>query len=208
MSEEQAFPLGVLGGGASRYNLGLVERALRNRFPVSDAIRELVVSQAVAIIRWAKNPRTQLAAMRVLLAADALNVRREAIAGPEPDPEAMAAVAARWEALKTPEGRKALSAELTQLYGEELFAPRPESRDDANPAAPGSAGAPGAEGAPPRSPEQAPALPGPAPGPVAPEAPPQAPAPAPTLLPELANPFAVHGAPRFVGRTPGWDGGP
>jgi hypothetical protein len=68
-------------GEVSRSDMDYVEKALRKQWPIEPEIRALVIMQAEKIIC---NPdmsdRWRILAMKVLLAADALNIRREALA--------------------------------------------------------------------------------------------------------------------------------
>jgi hypothetical protein len=56
-------------------DLNMQERALRERWPIAPDKRAQMIAQAEEIVRLAKSPRTKLAAMKVLLMADALNLR-------------------------------------------------------------------------------------------------------------------------------------
>src|SRR5262245_18984668 len=67
-----------VSGIISRRDLALARRAFREGWPITPEIRQEVVGRVLGILRAAKSPSRQLCAARVLIAADALNVRREA----------------------------------------------------------------------------------------------------------------------------------
>ncbi len=74
---------GVLGDGAEhagKYNMALARRAISNGWPISPEVRQLVVEQMALIVECSPKARNQMAAAKVLIAADALNARREATA--------------------------------------------------------------------------------------------------------------------------------
>lgn len=71
---------GVLGDGelrAGKGNMRLVQRAIRNGWPIPDKMKAMVVRQMGMIVRDAESARDKTAAARVLVAADSVNVRRE-----------------------------------------------------------------------------------------------------------------------------------
>lgn len=74
---------GVLGDGgehAGRYNMALVRRAIRNDWPIPDELRKLVTAQMGVVLQDDKiSRRAKIAASKVILTADQVNVRREVI---------------------------------------------------------------------------------------------------------------------------------
>jgi hypothetical protein len=72
---------GGTGGVAvytTRADMRMVAKAIRERWPVTEEVRKRCVDDAVAILDDAQaNHRTRIAALRLLLAADAVNVSRE-----------------------------------------------------------------------------------------------------------------------------------
>ncbi len=62
----------------TKSEMTLVRRAVRNDWPLSDDLRRLVVTQMALIVGRAENERERIAAAKVLVAADAVNHRREA----------------------------------------------------------------------------------------------------------------------------------
>jgi hypothetical protein len=86
-------------------DLRLAERALRDRYPMDAARREFIVQEAERLARTSLSERVRIAALRVLLAADAINVRREANAVEDHSAEREAALNALREWMASPEGR-------------------------------------------------------------------------------------------------------
>lgn len=58
-------------------DLNLMVRAMSERWPITPEKRDEMIQAAQEVMRSAKSARTKLAAMKVLLMADALNVRTE-----------------------------------------------------------------------------------------------------------------------------------
>ena len=79
---------GVLGDGAlhaGKGNMALVRRAVRNRWPVGSKLKRAVVRQMAKIATSGEvSERDRIAASKVLVAADALNARREQAEAPQP----------------------------------------------------------------------------------------------------------------------------
>lgn len=73
---------GVLGEFAAsefrgKYNMRLLRQAVKNEWPVSDAVKRIIVAEMTKTVVGAEKPRDKAAAARVLVQADSLNVRRE-----------------------------------------------------------------------------------------------------------------------------------
>jgi hypothetical protein len=69
-----------------RGTMAMVRRAIREEWPISPATKAAVVEQMDRIVRRTRNNRDKIAAAKVLVAADGVNVRREAVAAGESDP--------------------------------------------------------------------------------------------------------------------------
>lgn len=72
----------MIGDGAlhpGKYNMAMIRRAIENGWPVKPEIRQLVTNQMALVVGKSDNERNKIAAARVLVAADGVNVRREAI---------------------------------------------------------------------------------------------------------------------------------
>jgi hypothetical protein len=63
---------------SSRRDLALERRAFQEGWPITPEVRQQVVDEAINILQTAKSTARRLAAVRVLIAADSVNVRREA----------------------------------------------------------------------------------------------------------------------------------
>lgn len=77
-------PQGGLGGLASERNqtsdIAVVRRAIRDDWPISPAMRQLIANQMALIVgRGESDTRSKVAAARVLVAADSVNAKREAM---------------------------------------------------------------------------------------------------------------------------------
>jgi len=62
---------------AKAADLNMQEKALRERWPITPEKRAEMIARAQEIVQLAKSPRTKLAAMKVLLMADAMNLKSE-----------------------------------------------------------------------------------------------------------------------------------
>lgn len=62
----------------SRATAAMVGKAIKNDWPIPPNIRQLVVSQMALIVGKSEDERNRIAASKVLVAADAVNARREA----------------------------------------------------------------------------------------------------------------------------------
>lgn len=62
---------------AKASDLNMQERAIRERWPITPEKRAEMIQRAQEIMQLAKSPRTKLAAMKVLLMADAMNLKSE-----------------------------------------------------------------------------------------------------------------------------------
>ncbi len=82
LGEDSEF-LGGQGGKpekpATRADMVLYRRAMRNDYPVDERIRRLIVDQCAKIAENSDNEREVIAAARTLILADSVNVRREAM---------------------------------------------------------------------------------------------------------------------------------
>lgn len=79
--EDNPVSRGVLGDGltrAGRGNMKLIERAIREDWPISKNVRHKLTYQ-MSVILGGDNERNQVAAARVLIAADNVNAKREAV---------------------------------------------------------------------------------------------------------------------------------
>jgi hypothetical protein len=107
--------LGATALEPTRQDLRLVRHAVRGLWPVSDRVRQLVVDMAEGIIESpGENSLRKLAAGKLLVTADSVNVRREANAVQERQGEPPGLAAMR-EALRNPAYRAAAAAALEQL---------------------------------------------------------------------------------------------
>jgi hypothetical protein len=101
-----------------RQDFRLVRPAIREWWPITDQIRQQVMDEAARIVPGGRTPALQLAAAKVLLAADLVNARREANRDEEHTQEARARVdalrLAMSSAMSSPEGR-ALLEQLNAL---------------------------------------------------------------------------------------------
>lgn len=97
--DEEPEPKGVLGDGAMRpgkYNMALVRRAIREDWPIPPDIRKAIVEQMAAVVTSEIRivytdkdediedavdaaVRNKIAAAKVLVAADSVNAKREAM---------------------------------------------------------------------------------------------------------------------------------
>jgi len=88
-------PDGILGDGglqAGKYNMALVRRAIKNGWDVPPEIKKLVVNQMALVVGKSEDERNRVAASKVLVAADAVDARREATQAEEDKPEAASIV--------------------------------------------------------------------------------------------------------------------
>lgn len=79
-------PKGVLGDGALRpgkYNMALVRRAIRNGYPIKKETRQKLIEQMETVMECGESDRDKIAAARVIVAADSVNVKRESAAMPQ-----------------------------------------------------------------------------------------------------------------------------
>lgn len=71
----EKIPLEIYNAKAG--DLQMEERAIRERWPITPEKRAEMIARAQEIVQLAKSPRTKLAAMKVLLMADAMNLKSE-----------------------------------------------------------------------------------------------------------------------------------
>lgn len=86
-------------GRLTRSDLVMVQAAIREGYPIDDALRESIVVNARQVMEGKPSDRTRIAAMRVLLAADQLNVARERLASEERRPQSVVNVFDRAQVL-------------------------------------------------------------------------------------------------------------
>lgn len=80
--EDDENPSGVLGDGAllaGKHNMVLIRRAIREDWPIPPDLRVLLVRQMGRVMKHNPDARNKIAAAKVLVAADAVNQRREAM---------------------------------------------------------------------------------------------------------------------------------
>ena len=105
-----------------RSDARLAQRAIREGWPVAEDVRADVVEMAIACVRDPlASPNRRIAAARLLVLADTVNVRREAIASEEHRAEISASTSVLRAALQTPAAREALA----QLAAEMPALPEP-----------------------------------------------------------------------------------
>jgi hypothetical protein len=101
---------------ASHPDLRLAERAITAAFPIDAEMRTRLVGEADRIMCTSSKPHFRLRAMQIIVAADRVNVAREANTLQERSAETEAALGAMRQALQTPEGREALAAATRRLF--------------------------------------------------------------------------------------------
>jgi hypothetical protein len=94
--------------------LHLAERAVRDRYPITSDVRAFLVAEATRLATTSLSERVRVAALRVLIAADMANQRRERNRVPEQANEARQGADCCRELLRTRKGRELL-LELGQL---------------------------------------------------------------------------------------------
>lgn len=78
--------VGVLGDGElhpGKYNMAIARKAIREKWPITDQIRQLVINQMALVVGKSEDERNRIAASKVLVAADSVNTRREEIETPQ-----------------------------------------------------------------------------------------------------------------------------
>lgn len=76
-------PPPTIGDGAlhpGRYNMAVVRKAIKENYPITDAIRQLVTSQMALVVGRSQSEKSRIAAAKVLVTADAQNVKRAELA--------------------------------------------------------------------------------------------------------------------------------
>lgn len=63
----------------SAQDLKMIKRAIRNDWPISPDLREMLVNRMQEIIKTSDDDRNCIGAARALIQADALNAKREAL---------------------------------------------------------------------------------------------------------------------------------
>lgn len=77
---------GILGDGelkAGKYNMRLVNRAIRNGWNVPQEVKARVVKQMSKIVSQSEEERNKIAAAKVLVSADSVDVAREKMEQPQ-----------------------------------------------------------------------------------------------------------------------------
>jgi hypothetical protein len=118
MSETNGHSNGKFMGGqgeVTRSDLKLANTAIRNEYQMTPEIRQNIIGQAHTILMFSDSERWQLLAAKVLLTADSINVKREAVRVQERQTDVMEATAGLREAMKSPEVRKMLVAFSDQV---------------------------------------------------------------------------------------------
>jgi hypothetical protein len=120
-------------------DIALVRRAVSEGWPILPELRARVVQECEAILDMrAASPRLlalKLHAARLLVQADAVNVRRERTAVAERGQEVSAQVGALHELLASPEGRRALCALTERAMPQGAAVRSPGDPRSANPEA-------------------------------------------------------------------------
>lgn len=62
---------------AGKGNMRLIQRAIKNGWPIPDELRQKVMSQMEKIVDGGESERDRIGAAKVILAADMVNVKRE-----------------------------------------------------------------------------------------------------------------------------------
>ena len=77
---------GIFGDGearAGRNNMQLALKAIRENWPISNQIRQMVINQMALVVGKSTDDRSKIAACKVLVAADLCNAKREATETPQ-----------------------------------------------------------------------------------------------------------------------------
>lgn len=85
-SEKPPETAGVLGDGAlhpGKYNMALMRRAIKGKWPITKEIRQKVIDQMVLVVDCAESDRDKIGAAKVIVSADGMNAKREATATPQ-----------------------------------------------------------------------------------------------------------------------------
>lgn len=107
----------VLGGRGetsftpTRRDFRMIATAMDKGYPISADIRRLVVNKAALIVLNSPSVREQLAAMKVIVAADQVNARRETNQISEKHNDVLAATAVLRAAMQSPEVRERMARE-------------------------------------------------------------------------------------------------
>ncbi len=134
-------PYAEAGEGLARGNLGSLARVLKDhistRYPIDPDTRNEVIQLAKRLMNSASE-RVQIAAVKVILLADQVNVRREANDLQEQGQDSLLATAKMRAALASPEARAAMAAvtaavcaqspqtpALTPISGPPALSPQP-----------------------------------------------------------------------------------
>lgn len=81
MTTDNGESSGVLGDGAlhpGKYNMALVRSAIRKGYPIPDELKKKLIDQMDLVLGDAEDARDKIGAAKVIIAADMVNVRREA----------------------------------------------------------------------------------------------------------------------------------
>lgn len=77
------FQLGDGETHAGKANMRLIRRAIKNRWPIPEELRAKVVEQMGLIVEMGDSDRDKVAAAKVLVAADSLNLKSEELETPQ-----------------------------------------------------------------------------------------------------------------------------
>lgn len=73
----------TIGDGAlhpGRYNMAVVRKAIREGYPITDAIRQLVINQMALVVGRSDSEKNRIAASKVIVTADDQNKKRAELA--------------------------------------------------------------------------------------------------------------------------------
>jgi hypothetical protein len=70
-------PLGDGGLHPGKYNMKMAAKAIKEGWPITPAMKQLLINQMILVVGKSPNNRDKTAAARVIISADAINARRE-----------------------------------------------------------------------------------------------------------------------------------
>jgi len=109
-SKPASGPLATTDGGKGGVTFVSESMAINQDWPVSPDIKQRVITEAARCLEHSESERIRVAAMRVLVAADANNIRRRGNKIEEERTDVLRTTAAMRMALQDPETRKAMAA--------------------------------------------------------------------------------------------------
>jgi nicotinate-nucleotide pyrophosphorylase len=68
---------GILDERRPKEHMAMMRRAVRQGWPISDEMRRLIMNQMALIVGRSEKDRDRVAAAKVIVSADSVNVRRE-----------------------------------------------------------------------------------------------------------------------------------